>query len=205
MSQVKLEAKVREKTGKGAAKKLRREGRVPAVLYGHHLEQPIILDIDTKEMEHVLATAGRTAVINLTLSGGNGNANQTAMLADYQRDVFGTRLIHVDLKQVRMDETVHAAVPVVLVGYSKGVKAGGVLEQILREISVEALPMDIPEHLEIDITDLDMGSHITVADLRGIEKLTLLADAEETVAVIHTPRSVTLAAEGAAEAEAVAQ
>jgi len=140
MSQVKLEANVREKTGKGVARKLRRQGRVPAVLYGHHLQTPIILDVDAKEMEGVLRTAGRTAIINLAVPEGN----QTAMLADYQRDVFGTCLLHVDFKQVRLDEKVTASVPVVLVGNSKGVKSGGVIEQLMREIQVEALPLDIP-------------------------------------------------------------
>lgn len=188
MSQVKLEAQVRETTGKGAARKMRRGGRVPAVLYGPHLEQNILLDVDSKQMEQLLHTAGRTAVINIALDKG---APQTAMLADYQRDVFGTRLLHVDFKQVRMDEKVHASVPIRLVGNSKGVKGGGVLEQMLREVMVEALPMDIPEHLEIDITDLDMGEHLTVADLAGSETMTVLAEKDEMLAVIHTPRAVT--------------
>ncbi len=198
MSQVKLEANVREKTGTGVARKLRRLGRVPAVLYGHHLQTPMILDVDAKEMENVLRTAGRTSIINLAVPGGN----QTAMLADYQRDVFGTCLLHVDFKQVRMDEKVTASVPVVLVGHSKGVKGGGVIEQILREIDVEALPLEIPEHLEVDITEMDLGDHMTVADLKLTGNLTLLAEPEETVAVIHVPRSVTLAEEQAAAAAA---
>ncbi len=194
MSQVKLEANVREKTGKGVARKLRRQGRVPAVLYGHHLQTPIILDVDAKEMEGVLRTAGRTAIINLAVPEGN----QTAMLADYQRDVFGTCLLHVDFKQVRLDEKVTASVPVVLVGNSKGVKSGGVIEQLMREIQVEALPLDIPEHLEVDITEMDLGDHMTVADLKLTANMTVLAEPEETVAVIHVPRSVTLAEEQAA-------
>ena len=98
MSQVKLEANVREKTGTGVARKLRRQGRVPAVLYGHHLQTPMVLDVDAKEMERVLRTAGRTSIINLNVPGGP----QTAMLADYQRDVFGTHLLSVDFKQVRL-------------------------------------------------------------------------------------------------------
>jgi len=194
MSKVKLEANVREKTGKGVARKLRRQGRVPAVLYGHHLQTPIILDVDAKEMEGVLRTAGRTAIINLAVPEGN----QTAMLADYQRDVFGTCLLHVDFKQVRLDEKVTASVPVVLVGNSKGVKSGGVIEQLMREIQVEALPLDIPEHLEVDITEMDLGDHMTVADLKLTANMTVLAEPEETVAVIHVPRSVTLAEEQAA-------
>lgn len=200
MSQVKLEANVREKTGKGVARKLRRAGRVPGVLYGHHMEQPILFDVDLKEIEGILYSAGRTAVINLTLKGGNGSANQTAMLADYQRDVFGTCVTHVDLKQVRMDEKVTASVPVALTGNSVGVKGGGVIEQLVREILIEALPMDVPEHLEVDVTNLDMGHHLTVADLQIPANVVLLnADMAETVVTVHAPRSVTLAAEAEAE------
>lgn len=200
MSQVKLEANVREKTGKGVARKLRRAGRVPGVLYGHHMEQPILFDVDLKELESILYSAGRTAVINLNLKGGNGSGNQTAMLADYQRDVFGTCVTHVDLKQVRMDEMVTASVPIALVGNSVGVKGGGVVEQLLREIQIEALPMDVPENLEVDITDLDMGHHMTVADLQLPSKVTLLnADPTDTVVTVHAPRAVTLAAEAEAE------
>jgi large subunit ribosomal protein L25 len=197
MSQVKLEANVREKSGTGVARKLRRQGRVPAVLYGHHLQTPMVLDVDAKEMERVLRTAGRTSIINLNVPGGP----QTAMLADYQRDVFGTHLLSVDFKQVRLDEKVTASVPISLVGQSKGVKAGGVIEQMVREIQVEALPLDIPESLDIDITELGLGEHLTVANLPVSDKMTFLADPEETLAVVHTPRSVTLAEEQAATTE----
>lgn len=203
MSQVKLDANVREKTGKGVARKLRRAGRVPGVLYGHHMEQPILFDVDLKELESILYSAGRTAVINLNLKGGNGSGNQTAMLSDYQRDVFGTCVTHVDLKQVRMDEKVTASVPIVLVGHSIGVKAGGVIEQPLREIQIEALPMDVPETIEIDVTNLEMGQHLTVGDLPIPANAVVHMDASETVVTVHATRSV--ASENAAEAVAAVQ
>jgi large subunit ribosomal protein L25 len=186
MHQVKLEANIREKTGTGVARKLRRQGRVPAVLYGPYLQTPMVLDVNAKEMERVLRTAGRTSIISLNVPGGP----KTVMLADYQRDVFGTHLLSVDFKQVRLDEKVTASVPISLVGQSKGIKAGGVLEQMVREVQVEALPLDLPDSLEIDITELDLGERLTMADLPVSDKMTYLVVPDETLAVIHTPRSL---------------
>lgn len=208
MSQVNLEANVREKTGKGVARKLRAQGRIPGVLYGHRLETPIALDLDLKAITEVLHTGGRTAVIRLTLQG-NGGGSHSAMIADYQRNILTSALTHVDLKQVTLDELVHAKVPIILTGTARGVKTGGgVMEQILREIEVEALPLDVPEILEIDVSDMDSGSHITVADLNLPANVTVATPPEETVAVVHGPRTATATeeAEGTpAEVAAAAQ
>ncbi|MBQ7503196.1 50S ribosomal protein L25/general stress protein Ctc [bacterium] len=194
MSQVKLEAKIRKETGKGVARRLRREGRVPAVLYGHHLEEPIILDVNSKDTEKILKTNGKTGLINLSFDDENVK-DQLAMLVDYQRDVFGTCLLHVDFKQVRMDEKVTVSVPVVLVGEAIGVKAGGVLEQHIREIEVECLPTDIPAHIEVDVANLDLGHHSTVAQLKAPEGVEFKADPEEMVVSVAITRA-------AAEADA---
>ncbi|MBQ7528467.1 50S ribosomal protein L25 [bacterium] len=200
MSQVKLEAKVRKNTGKGVARKLRREGRIPSVLYGHHLEEPIILDVNSKDVEKILQTSGKTAIINLTF----GDANiqdQLAMLVDYQRNVFGTSLLHVDFKQVRMDEKVVASVPIVLVGESIGVKAGGVLEQHIHEVEIESLPQNIPAHIEIDVTNLDLGHHLTAAQVVCPEGVELKSNPEETIVSVAITRAVA-EEQGAASEEA---
>ena len=189
MSQVKLEAKVRKETGKGVARRLRREGRIPAVLYGHHLEEPIILDVNSKDTEKILQTVGKTAIINLTFCE-EGVQDQLAMLADYSRDVFGTCLLHVDFKQVRMDEKVTASVPVVLVGEAVGVKEGGVVEQMLHEIEIESLPLSIPAHIEVDISSLGLGHHLTVAQIVCPEGVEIKADPSETIVSIAIPRAV---------------
>lgn len=202
MSQVKLEAKIRKETGKGVARRLRREGRVPAVLYGHHLEEPIILDVNSKDTEKILKTNGKTGLINLSF-GDENVKDQLAMLVDYQRDVFGTCLLHVDFKQVRMDEKITVSVPVVLVGEAVGVKAGGVLEQHIREIEVECLPTHIPAHIEVDVAGLDLGHHITVAQLKAPEGVELKADPEEMVVSVAITRAVAEA--GAAEEEPTAE
>lgn len=189
MSQVKLEANIRKETGKGKARQLRREGRIPAVLYGHHLENPIILDVNSKDTEQILQAHGKTAIINLAFGDKNAE-DQLAMLVDYQRDVFGTYLLHVDFKQVRMDEKVTASIPVVLVGEAVGVKLGGVLEHHIREVEIECLPLDIPTHVEIDIANLEMGHHMAVSQINCPENVTILAPADEQVVSIAIPRSV---------------
>ena len=198
MSQVKLEARIRKETGKGAARRLRREGRVPAVLYGHHLEEPIILDVNSKDTEKILQTNGKTGLISLAF-GDENVKDQLAMLVDYQRDVFGTYLLHVDFKQVRMDEKVIVSVPVVLAGEAVGVKAGGVLEQHIREIEVECLPVNIPAHIEINVTGLEIGHHITVAQIAAPEGVEFKADPAETAVSVAMTRAAAEA--GAAEAE----
>ncbi len=187
MSQVILEANIRKETGKGAARSLRREGRIPAVLYGRHLEQPIILDVESKAVENILSKHGKTSIINLKF---NDNTNQLAMLLEYQRDVFGTCLLHVDFKQIRMDEPVRASVPLILTGNSIGVKLGGVLEHHVREVEIEALPSAIPEHIEVDVTNLEMGHHLCIADVVCPEGVTILAHAQEPVVSVAIPRSV---------------
>lgn len=206
MSQVKLAAKIRKETGKGVARKLRRQGRVPAVLYGHHLEQPIVLDVDSKDVEQILSTHGKTAIINVVME--DGSDSQMAMLTDYQRDVFGTILLHVDFKQVRMDEKVTASIPVMIVGDSIGVKNGGVLEHHLRSVEIEGLPMSIPSNLTLDVTNLDLGHHLTVADVQCPEGVEIKADPSESVVSIAIPRAVAVAEseeEAPAEAEASAE
>ena len=204
MAQVKLDAKIRKETGKGVAKKLRREGRVPAVLYGRHLEQPIVMDVDAKTTENILHTVGKTAIISLEFEGGE---KQTAMLADYKRDVFGTYLQCVDFKQVNLNEKVIATVPVLLVGECIGVKEGGVLEHTLREVKIEALPLDIPANIEVNVATLGMGHHLCVSDMNVPANVTVLEDAGEQVVNVAIPRAAAVAeaAEAAAgEAEAPA-
>lgn len=206
MAQVKLDAKIRKETGKGVAKKLRREGRVPAVLYGRHLEQPIVMDVDAKTTENILHTVGKTAIISLEFEGGE---NQTAMLADYKRDVFGTYLQSIDFKQVNLNEKVIATVPVVVVGECAGVKDGGVLEHTLREVKIEALPLDIPAHIEVNVAELGLGHHMCVSDMNVPANVTILENADEQVVNVAIPRAAAVAeatvaetAEGEAEAPA---
>ncbi|MBQ7568485.1 50S ribosomal protein L25 [bacterium] len=199
MAQVKLDAKIRKETGKGIAKALRREGRVPAVLYGRHMEEPIVMDVDAKATEQILRTVGKTAIISLDFEGAE---KQLAMLADYQRDVFGTRLLSVDFKQVNLNEKVMATVPLMIVGEAKGVKEGGVLEQSLREIKVEALPLDLPAHIEIDVTELGLGHHMCVSDLKCPANVTIHENPEEQVINVAIPRAVAVAEATTEEAPA---
>ncbi|MCR4784419.1 MAG: 50S ribosomal protein L25 [bacterium] len=193
MAQVKLDAHIRKETGKGVARRLRRAGRVPAVLYGHHLEEPIVLDINAKDMEKILQTSGRTAIISLNF-GDEAVKDQLAMLAEYDRDVFGTCLLHVDFKQIRMDEKLTTSVPVVLVGEAAGVQDGGIVEQMVRELEIECLPTDIPAHIEVDVTALGMGHHLTVADVVCPQGVEIKTEPSEVVVSVAIPRAAAVEA-----------
>ncbi len=202
MAQVKLEAKIRKEVGKGVAKALRREGRVPAVLYGRHLEEPIVIDVEAKAIENILGTVGKSALINLTFAE-DGVEDQLAMLVDYKREVFGTYLLSVDFKQINLKEKVTATIPLVTVGEAVGVKEGGVLEFSIREVKVEALPLDLPAHIEVDISNLGLGHHMTIADIKCPENVVILDNPEEQFINVAIPRAVAVT-EAAAEENAEA-
>lgn len=193
MSQLKVQGTVREQSGKGVARKLRSRGRIPGVLYGRHMDRPISLDVDGKELDGILRSSGRTALIHLHLEG-PGGGDHTAMIVDWQKDVLGNRLIHIDFKQVALDEKVRAKVPLVLVGSSVGVKLGGVLEQTLRDLEIEALPLSVPSQLEVDISGLEAGGSVPVSAIAIPEGVSVVTALEETVAVVHQTRAAAAAA-----------
>ncbi|HEY7661268.1 MAG TPA: 50S ribosomal protein L25/general stress protein Ctc [Actinomycetota bacterium] len=195
MAEQKLVADRREETGKGVARKLRAAGRVPAVLYGHGVEA-VALSVDAKDLFHVLHTsAGANVLVDLTV----GDAKHLALPRDVQRDHIRGRFVHVDFLVVRRDEKIHLSVPVRLVGESVGVKAGGVLEHHLWDVQVEVLPTDVPEAIEIDVTDLEIGMSFRVSDLVAPEGTTILTNADESVVAVQQPQ---LAVEVEEEAEA---
>lgn len=195
MAQVDFVARRRHQTGKGAARKLRRQGRVPAVLYGQGLEENLLLDLDIRDVEDLLHRYGYNAILRLTMEDGSPGDRHLAMVADYQRDYLNRHLLHVDLVKIALDRAVHTTVPIRLVGECKGLKQGGVLEHHLRQVRVKALPTALPEYLEIDVTEVGLGGHVTVGDIVPVEGLEILDhDPQDTVATVHAPRVV----EGAA-------
>ena len=192
----KLSVNARSGEGSRAARRLRRSGRVPGVLYGGGAE-PVGFDADARELR--LALAGSGAVLDLSVDGGKATP---VVLKEAQRDPVRGETTHVDLLRVRLDEKIHAVVPLELTGAeaSPGVKEGGVLEQITRELNVEALPTAIPESIVHAIGEMDIGDTILLSAIAAPEGVTLLDDAEETVvATLSPPR---LQAETAEEIEA---
>ncbi|HXE72260.1 MAG TPA: 50S ribosomal protein L25, partial [Candidatus Nitrosotenuis sp.] len=161
--------------------------------------EPRLLDLDAREIEGILHHWGHAALLNLSLEGNGGT--QLAMIADHQPDVLGRGVLHVDLKTVRLDQTVTTTVPLRLVGTSPGVKAGGILEQLLDEVEVQALPQAIPDHIEVDISGLHLHEHISVADVVAPDGVKILNDPHTHVAAcLAVRRAVEEAAPAAEEA-----
>ncbi len=180
-----LEVKLRDAEGSRAARRLRRSGRVPGVLYGGG-EGPLGFDVDARELRLALAQAG--AVLDLSIDGGKATP---VVLKETQRHPVRGETVHVDLLRVRLDRAIHAVVPVELAGVdaSPGVREGGVLEQITRELNVEALPTAIPEAIVHDVSEMQIGDTVMLAAVSAPEGVTLLDDPEETVlATLTAPR-----------------
>jgi large subunit ribosomal protein L25 len=177
---IKLEVQPREHTGTRESRRLRREGLVPGVLYGSGSE-PASISIPERELRRVLTGAGGLhAILDVVL---DGQGSRPSILKDYQQDPLRGKLLHVDLVEVRLDQVITATVTVLLVGAedSPGVREGGALSQVAREVSVEALPMEVPEHLEADVSALGIGDSLRLSALTAPEGVTLLDDLDETV------------------------
>ena len=195
--ELKLVAEKRDATGKGVARKLRADGRVPGVLYGHG-EDPIALSLDSRELSQVLHTgAGANVLVDLLVDG----SEHLAMPREIQRDLIRDRFIHVDFLTVNRDETITITVPVRVIGESPGVKAGGVVENHLWDLQVECLPTDVPEAIEADITGLEIGMSLKVSDLAVPSGATILTGPDESVVAVVQPQAPVEEEEAAAEGE----
>lgn len=184
MKIVELKAEPREGTGKNVCRKVRVIGKIPAILYGEGIKPEPIM-VDAGEFYHQTHGAARGSVIfKLQVE---GEKSYNAIVKDIHRHPVKNSLMHIDFLKIALDEKIHAAVPVALVGESPGAKAGGVLQHGIWEVSVEALPKDVPEHLEVDVSGLEIGSSIKVGDLTPPENVTFLSDPEETVALCLHP------------------
>jgi large subunit ribosomal protein L25 len=176
---VKLQVKEREHRGSADARRLRREGFIPGVLYGSGKE-PHAICIPERELRRVLTgQGGLHAILDVVLEG--RQTTHASILKDYQQDPIRGHISHVDLQEVRLDQPIQATVTVQLIGEPAGAKEGGVLSQVQREIRVEALPMEVPEHIDLDVSGMAIGDSLRLADLAPLEGVTYLDDPEETV------------------------
>ena len=185
--QASLQAAIRTTTGKGAARTLRRQGKVPGVIYGHGREAEAVM-IDTGALNRMLVgiSAG-TAIVDVAV---DDRPPVKALIREIQRDaVRPSEILHLDLYEVRSDEEITLEVPVRLIGVPDGVRNfGGVLDHVLRELEIEVLPADIPEHVELDVTALAIGHSMFVRDLR-VEKAEILNDPDTPVCTVVAPRT----------------
>jgi large subunit ribosomal protein L25 len=186
---MKLQVQERERRGSADARRLRKEGFIPGVLYGNG-RQPHAIRIPERELRRVLTgPSGLHAILDVVLEG--EKTTHASILKDYQQDPLRGHISHVDLQEVRLDQPIQAQVAVHLVGEPVGAKEGGVLSQVQREINVEALPMEIPEHVELDVSGMAIGDTLRLADLPGREGVKYLDNPEETVlATVTLPTRV---------------
>jgi large subunit ribosomal protein L25 len=158
---------------------MRKEGLIPGVLYGRGKE-PHAFSVAERDLRTVLTGGhGLHAILDVVLDG--QKTAHPSVLKDYQQDKIRGKITHIDLQEVRLDQPIQTQVTVELVGESAGVKEGGVLSQVSREINVEALPMEIPEHVELDVSEMAIGDTLRLSDLKPIDGVLYLDDPEETV------------------------
>src|SRR5262245_14626595 len=182
---VKLEVQPRELSGSGDSRRLRADGFIPGVLYGAG-KPAQSFTVNERALRDVLTGEhGTNAILDVVIDGGKPHH---AVLKDYQLHPIRKRLLHIDLQEVRLDVAIQSAVHIELVGESEGQKFGGVLTQVTREVLVEALPMSVPDKLELDITSMEIGDSLRVSDLVVPEDVTILTDPEEVLASVIQPR-----------------
>jgi large subunit ribosomal protein L25 len=179
----------RERLGSAESRRLRREGLVPGVLYGNG--EPVAICIAERELRRALTgSAGLHAILDVEIDG--KGKTHASILKEYQVDPVRGGVTHVDLQEVRLDQAISASVAVQLLGGedAPGVREGGVLSQPLREVTVEALPLEVPEHLDLDVSGMEIGGTLRISDLPTPEGVTLLDDPEMVVATVTAPTKV---------------
>jgi len=190
MKRVNLSVDLREKSGKGAARSLRREGKIPGILYGSG--ESLQLTLNPFELgESLGSSGGENALVNLTINGLKKKGERTAIFRDFQYDPVTSKLLHVDLFEVAMDAMIRVKVPIEITGgVPVGVKTeGGVLHTHLREIEIECLPLQIPEKLPMDASKLRLGESLSVKHLKMEEGVRILEDTGMKVVSITAPMS----------------
>jgi large subunit ribosomal protein L25 len=186
MATANLSATARSTAGKGAARALRREGNVPAVIYGH-ARQAQSLAVPTRDLEKLLdVIAAGSTVVELSI---DGKPSRT-LIREIQRHPFKKMILHVDFQELVAGEKIIVSIPIVLHGIPEGVRlGGGILDQVLRELEIEVDPSNIPNHLDLDVTDLIVGHSLHVRDLQIPAGVTVLADEDAPVALVQISRA----------------
>jgi large subunit ribosomal protein L25 len=189
----------RDVLGSPESRRLRRRGLVPGILYGR--ERPVAISIPERDLRAALTTKGGLNAVLDVIVDDAGKAHPS-VLKEFQRDAVRGVITHVDLQEVRLDQPIHATVPVSLVGEAVGVKEGGVLSQVTIEVNVEALPMEVPQHLDLDISTLGIGDSARLESLHVPEGVRLLDDPDTVLASVTHARAEEPEEEAAAEGEA---
>ena len=197
-----LEAQARESGTKNQARRVRRDGKIPGVVYGAGKDS-VPVSVDPRQVLRILhSETGHNTIFDLSFNGGE---RTKAMIVDWQYEPIKGKLLHIDVKRIAMDRALKVSVPIFLKGEAEGVKTqGGILEQILREVEVECLPADIPSHIDADVSHLVFGTVLRVSDLPHSAKLKFLSDPNQPVAHVTSVKEEVVATPEAAAAEATA-
>ena len=205
--QVEIPAVLRSEVGRIASRHLRAGGQIPAIVYGRGAD-PVPVAVDEAAFAHALPpSAWYHTLIDLKIEGaGSGSkARPTVMIAEVQRDLVRRRVVSIDFRRVSLREKVHTHVPVRHIGESPGVKVGGIIDQVMHHVMVECLPTEMPDHLEVDISGLEIGDSVRVRDVVAPSGVRLLAPEDEVVIVVAPPVRVEEAAPAPVEEGALVE
>ena len=200
MELIEIDAEIRTKTGNGPARALRREGKIPAVLYGPGMES-VLLAVTVSDLERALKQGSIGRMLFKLIVENGTKKTRSVMIKELQTNPVSRNFLHVDFYEIAMDRKVSALVPVVTVGESKGVQLGGHLQMVSHEVEVLCLPGEIPEFFEVDISDLDIGDSISVKDLLLKGNIEISSEANHTILTITSPKAEEEALEEEEEAE----
>lgn len=194
-----LNAQARSERGTAAARRLRRDGNIPAVIYGH--SEPTSVAINARDWHKAFKVVSENTLITLSV----GDTSYDVLVKDYQEDLRTGTIHHIDFYEIERGKALHTHVPVHLVGQAAGVREGGILEHSLHDLEIECLPKDIPESFEVAIAHLQSGQSIHVSDIQAPEGVRILNSADQVVAAVTTVKAEAAASEdgeGAEEEEA---
>ena len=185
MARFTIEAEPREERGKNASRRLRADGRIPGVVYGRDFPAAA-LSVDPKDVERILTSeTGRNSIFTLNLA----SQSTDVLVKDYQLEPVVGNLTHVDFQRISMDELMEFEIPVELVGTAPGVKAGGIVDLVQREILVECLPSDVPSEIRVPMEALEIGDLVRVSELDvDTSKVKILAEPDQVVVTVIPPR-----------------
>lgn len=179
----------REGSGKGAARQLRAQGKIPGILYGQD-EKPLGIVIDAHDFHLLVHTkGGEHSLLDLTVEG-HPDLSCRAMIKDVQHHPVRGHFLHADFFRIDMNKKITTLVPVIMIGQSKGVIEGGVLDHQTRELSIECLPSDVPEDFVVDVTELLIGQNVLVRDIEIPEGVTVLISGDRALVSVHAPRVI---------------
>jgi large subunit ribosomal protein L25 len=184
MNNTSLKAEKRETTSVGKIRKMRREGKVPGVIYGKGVEEPTPVTVDAKELQALLR-ANPHAVLELEVP---GLGKKNVMMSDVQRDALSREVLHIDFHNINMNENIKAPVRLEISGRSAGEKDGGMLQMVFHELEVECLPNNLPESILLEVENMQVGDNLTVADLKIPEGVKATLDPETVVATLRAPQ-----------------